>query len=80
MGPGAPTPANLLINTRQFTTLANRQFANLLIHQSTYTSPMILSKTSTLVGKIHFIDNSNHFNTFTLSHVHHYTNYPRHAL
>ena len=67
MGPDAPTPTNLLI-------------VNLLIHQSTYTSPMILSKTSTLVGKIHFVDNSNHFNTFTLNHGHHHNNYPRHSL
>ena len=86
MGPDAPIPANLLtrqsINQHppicQFTNLLT--LANLLIHQSIYTSPMTLSKTSILVGKIHFVDNSNHFNTFTLSHVHHYINYPRHAL
>ena len=71
MGPDAPTPTNLFINTRQFTNLLTRQFLK---------KYMTLSKTSTLVGKIHFVDNSNHFNTFTLSHMHHHTNYPRHAL
>ena len=55
--------------------------ANLLTHYKiTYLHLMTLSKSLHLVGKIHFIDNSNHFNTFTLSHVHHHTNHPRHAL
>ena len=83
MGPVAPALANLQHPLIYLSTLANLlicQFANLLIHQSTCISPMTLSKTSTLVGKIHFVDNSNHFNTFTLSHVHHHTNYPRRAL
>lgn len=37
---------------------------------------MTLSTLSILVGKIHFIDNSNHFNTFTLSHEQHHTPTP----
>ena len=70
MGPVAPTLANLPIcDTRQFL----KTFPSLKKY-------MTSSKTSTLVGKIHFVDNSNHFNTFTLSHVHHHTNYPRRAL
>ena len=56
MGPDAPTLANLqhspICNTRQFTN--TRQSANLLIHQSTYLSPMTLNKISTLVGIIYF--------------------------